>query len=211
MSFKVASHLGREFCIQVQGKLRARPAGTANTNLTSGQVELLAAKLVILNPSATPPFSLDEEVGEELRRLGVRVQVDDRNEKLGYRIREAQVQKVPYMLVVGDKEVEAKSVSVRHRQAGDLGPQDVASFGARVVRLSAERATRQARLTGAGAASCKAGRPPTPRRAAPRPRPTHSGDPRDRSPRDSSHTGRSRSSHPRRRCGSRAGPGLASR
>ena len=75
--------------------------------------------------------------------MGVRVQVDDRNEKLGYRIREAQVQKVPYMLVVGDKEVEAKSVSVRHRQAGDLGPQDVASFGARVLRLSAERATRE--------------------------------------------------------------------
>ena len=69
--------------------------------------------------------------------------VDDRNEKLGYKIREAQVQKVPYMLVVGDKEVEAKSVSVRHRQAGDLGPQDVASFGARVVRLAAERATRE--------------------------------------------------------------------
>ncbi len=66
-AFEVASHLGREFCIQVQGKLRARPAGTVNANLTSGQVELLAAKLVILNPSATPPFSLDEEVGEELR------------------------------------------------------------------------------------------------------------------------------------------------
>jgi threonyl-tRNA synthetase len=53
------------------------------------------------------------------------------------------VQKVPYMLVVGDKEVEAKSVSVRHRQAGDLGPQAVASFGARVVRLAAGRATRE--------------------------------------------------------------------
>ncbi len=63
----MASHLGREFCIQVQGKLRPRPAGTANANLSSGQVELLASKLVILNPSATPPFSLDEEVGEELR------------------------------------------------------------------------------------------------------------------------------------------------
>src|SRR5512134_1252000 len=83
------------------------------------------------------------EVGEALRAKGVRVHVDDRNEKLGYRIREAQVQKVPYMLVVGDKEVEAKSVSVRHRQAGDLGPQDVASFGARVVRLGAERAVRE--------------------------------------------------------------------
>jgi aspartyl-tRNA synthetase len=66
-AFKAAEHLGREFCIQVQGKLRPRPAGTANTNLTSGAVELLASKLVILNPSVTPPFSLDEEVGEELR------------------------------------------------------------------------------------------------------------------------------------------------
>jgi threonyl-tRNA synthetase len=82
-------------------------------------------------------------VGEALRAQGVRAHVDDRSEKLGYRIREAQLQKVPYMLVVGDKEVEAKSVSVRHRQAGDLGPQDVASFGARVVRLQAERATRE--------------------------------------------------------------------
>jgi threonyl-tRNA synthetase len=83
------------------------------------------------------------EVGDELRALGVRVHVDDRNEKLGYRIREAQLQKVPYMLVVGDKEVEAKSVSVRHRQAGDLGPQEVAAFGARVVRLARERAVRE--------------------------------------------------------------------
>ena len=66
-AFKSAEHLGREFCIQVQGKLRPRPAGTVNANLSSGQVELLASKLVILNPSATPPFSLDEDVGEELR------------------------------------------------------------------------------------------------------------------------------------------------
>jgi aspartyl-tRNA synthetase len=66
-AFKAAEHLGREFCIQVQGKLRPRPAGTVNPNLPSGQVELLAQKLVVLNPSATPPFSLDEEVGEELR------------------------------------------------------------------------------------------------------------------------------------------------
>jgi threonyl-tRNA synthetase len=82
-------------------------------------------------------------VGEELRAMGVRVHVDDRNEKLGYRIREAQVQKVPYMLVVGDKEVEAKNVSVRHRHAGDLGPQEVAAFGARVSALAAGRAIRE--------------------------------------------------------------------
>mgnify|MGYP003694035383 CR=1 FL=1 len=66
-AFKVASHLGREYCIQVQGRCGLRPAGTANTNLTSGQVELLAQKLEVLNPSVTPPFALDEEVGEELR------------------------------------------------------------------------------------------------------------------------------------------------
>ncbi len=66
-AFKVAEHLGREFCIQVQGKVRPRPAGTANPNLPSGQIEVLAQKLVVLNPSATPPFALDEEVGEELR------------------------------------------------------------------------------------------------------------------------------------------------
>jgi aspartyl-tRNA synthetase len=66
-AFKGAEHLGREFCVRVQGKLRPRPAGTVNPHLASGQVELLASKLVILNPSATPPFSLDEEVGEELR------------------------------------------------------------------------------------------------------------------------------------------------
>ena len=66
-AFKAAEHLGREFCIQVQGKIRPRPAGTVNPNLPSGQIELLASRLVVLNPSATPPFSLDEEVGEELR------------------------------------------------------------------------------------------------------------------------------------------------
>jgi aspartyl-tRNA synthetase len=66
-AFKVAEHLGREYCIQVQGKVRPRPAGTVNTSLPSGQIELLAQKLVVLNPSATPPFTLDEEVGEELR------------------------------------------------------------------------------------------------------------------------------------------------
>jgi len=103
----------------------------------------LAPVQAVVVPVSEKQQPYAREVGEALRRLGVRVEVDDRNEKLGYRIREAQVQKVPYMLVVGDKEVEAKSVSVRHRHAGDLGPQDVASFGARVVRLSAERATRE--------------------------------------------------------------------
>jgi threonyl-tRNA synthetase len=83
------------------------------------------------------------EVAGELRKQGLRVHVDDRNEKLGYRIREAQVQKVPYMLVVGDKEVESRTVSVRHRHAGDLGAVASGAFAERVARLAAERATRE--------------------------------------------------------------------
>ncbi len=66
-AFGLAEHLGREFCIQVRGRVRPRPAGTANSHLASGQVELLALELVVLNPSATPPFTLDEEANEELR------------------------------------------------------------------------------------------------------------------------------------------------
>jgi threonyl-tRNA synthetase len=103
----------------------------------------LAPVQAVVVPVAEKQQAYAREVGEALRQAGVRVHVDDRNEKLGFRIREAQLQKVPYMLVVGDKEVEAKNVSVRHRRAGDLGPQEVAAFGARVVRLAQERAVRE--------------------------------------------------------------------
>ena len=50
-----------------------------------------------------------------MKAAGIRVQVDDRNEKIGYKIREAQMEKVPYMLVIGDKEMEAGQVAVRRR------------------------------------------------------------------------------------------------
>jgi len=83
------------------------------------------------------------EVADKLRAIGLRAQVDERSEKLNYKIRQAQVQKVPYMLVVGDKEAQAGSVSVRHRHAGDLGPAPVAEFGARVARLAAERVNHE--------------------------------------------------------------------
>lgn len=58
---------------------------------------------------------------EELKRAGLRAEVDNRNEKIGYKIREAQLEKIPYMFVVGDKEAEDTTVSVRSRKAGDLG------------------------------------------------------------------------------------------
>ena len=61
------------------------------------------------------------EYARVLRANGVLVEVDDRNEKIGYKIREAQLEKVPYMLIIGEKEVEAGAVSVRSRKMGDLG------------------------------------------------------------------------------------------
>jgi threonyl-tRNA synthetase len=78
-------------------------------------------------------------VAEVLRAQGLRVLVDERSEKLGYKIREAQLQKVPYMLVVGDKELASQEVAVRHRQVGDLGSEDPAAFAARVAKLAAAR------------------------------------------------------------------------
>jgi threonyl-tRNA synthetase len=80
------------------------------------------------------------EIAAALRAKGLRVRVDDRSEKMNYKIREAQVQKVPYMLIVGDKEIAARNVSVRHRHAGDLGAADVEQLGARMARLAQERA-----------------------------------------------------------------------
>ncbi|WP_419081571.1 threonine--tRNA ligase [Phascolarctobacterium succinatutens] len=67
-----------------------------------------------------------KKLADKMFDLGLRVHLDDRNEKLGYKIREAQVQKVPYTLVVGDKEMEEGTVNVRRRGEGDIGamPQD---------------------------------------------------------------------------------------
>ena len=65
---------------------------------------------------------------DELKAEGFRVELDDRNEKIGYKIREAQTQKIPYMLVVGDKEIEANAVGVRARKEGDLGAMPVEEF-----------------------------------------------------------------------------------
>ncbi len=68
------------------------------------------------------------ELVEELEEAGLRVELDDRNEKIGYKIREAQMMKIPYMLVIGDKEKEAKEITVRSRSKGDLGNMDLEEF-----------------------------------------------------------------------------------
>jgi aspartyl-tRNA synthetase len=71
--FKLAEGLRNEFCIQVKGLVRARPAGTVNDNLKSGKIEVLCQELVVLNPSVTPPFQLDDENLSETTRLMHRV------------------------------------------------------------------------------------------------------------------------------------------
>lgn len=71
-------------------------------------------------------YAYDLEKG--LTAQGFRVKVDDRNEKIGKKIREGQIEKVPYMLVIGDKEAEADQVAVRHRAEGDLGVMSKADF-----------------------------------------------------------------------------------
>ena len=74
-----------------------------------------------------------EKVRMKLEKEDIRVEVDDRNEKIGYKIREAQLQKIPYMLVVGDKEVEANAVGVRSRSDGDIGAMPINEFVKKIV------------------------------------------------------------------------------
>lgn len=74
-----------------------------------------------------------QEMASQLQAQGLRVDTDLRNEKIGYKIREAQMEKIPYMLVVGDKEVESRSVSVRSRSLGDLGVMAFDAFLERVL------------------------------------------------------------------------------
>jgi threonyl-tRNA synthetase len=110
----------------------------------------LAPVQAVVVPVAERHKPYAQAVANELRSLGLRVHVDDRSEKMGYKIREAQVQKVPYMLVVGDKEVAAGNVSVRHRQAGDLGPRAVREMGAHMLRLATERVNQEETKTPSG-------------------------------------------------------------
>ncbi len=74
-----------------------------------------------------------EKVSDALKEAGVRVETDDRSEKLGYKIRSAQMEKVPYMLIVGEKEVEGECVSVRRRDEGDIGSMSVGEFAKLVL------------------------------------------------------------------------------
>jgi threonyl-tRNA synthetase len=80
------------------------------------------------------------KVSERLKQSGVRVQVDARNEKMNAKIREHALQKVPFLLVAGDKEAEAGTVNVRTRGHEQTGTQELEEFAGRIVKLIEEKA-----------------------------------------------------------------------
>ncbi|MGM0370420.1 MAG: threonine--tRNA ligase [Bacillota bacterium] len=95
-------------------------AGAFPTWLAPVQAEII--------PISDDQLDYAYQVKSELEESDIRVEVDARQEKVGYKIREAQVQQVPYMLIVGDDEVEAETVSVRDRREGDLGAVSLNQF-----------------------------------------------------------------------------------
>ena len=80
-----------------------------------------------------------KQIVEKLKLAGLRAEVDIRNEKIGYKIREAQLEKVPYMFIVGDKEMEEKTVSVRSRKQGDLGATTIDEIISKLVEENASK------------------------------------------------------------------------
>ena len=90
----------------------------------------LAPEQIRILPIADRHHEYANSVREKLEAMGMRGTVDERSEKIGYKIREAQLHKIPYMLLVGDKEIEDGTVSVRKRGEGDIGARDVDSFAA---------------------------------------------------------------------------------
>ena len=92
----------------------------------------LAPVQVKVLPISEKHVEYAEKVRKVLEQKGIRVEVDSRAEKIGYKIREAQLKKVPYMLVVGDKEQEANAVGVRKRGEGDVGQMDLTEFANKI-------------------------------------------------------------------------------
>ena len=88
----------------------------------------LAPVQVAILPIGNNQHDFAYGLADRMRSLGLRVDVDDRNEKIGYKIRETQLQKVPYMLIVGDKEIESNAVSVRSHKKGELGAMQIEDF-----------------------------------------------------------------------------------
>ena len=99
----------------------------------------LAPCQVRILPITDKQHDYAQKLYDKMFKLGLRVHVDDRNEKIGYKIREAQMQKTPYMLVIGEKEVENGTVAVRRRGEGDIGAMNQDEFIAMLQKEIAEK------------------------------------------------------------------------
>jgi len=95
----------------------------------------LAPVQAVIMPITDRHIEYAQKVFEQLKAAGLRVELDDRKEKVNLKIREAQLQKVPYMLVVGDREAQDGTVSVRNRKHADQGAQKVEEFIAAIQGL----------------------------------------------------------------------------
>lgn len=100
----------------------------------------LAPEQARLLPIADRHANYARQVRDALAARGVRAQIDDSNERIGYKVRRGQLEHVPYMLVVGDKEAAAGQVAVRSRSAGDLGPMPLPAFLERIIQEIAAKA-----------------------------------------------------------------------
>ena len=94
----------------------------------------LAPVQVKIIPIAEAHHEYANEVKQILEEKGIRVEVDDRNEKMGYKIREAQTEKIPYMFVIGEKEMESRTISVRRRKVGDMGTKSLEEAVCQVMK-----------------------------------------------------------------------------
>jgi threonyl-tRNA synthetase len=103
----------------------------------------LAPVQAIVLPITDRQTAYARDVRKQLDAAGIRATVDDRNEKVNLKIREAQLQKIPYMLVVGDREQQAGAVAVRNRKHGDLGAKPLADFLAEIRALIDSKAVSE--------------------------------------------------------------------
>lgn len=100
----------------------------------------LAPEQVRILPVTDRAKDYGEGIAKRLDDLGIRVTVDNRNEKIGYKIRQAQLEKIPYFFIVGDKEVEDNTVSLRSRKDGDLGASPLEDVIAKIIKENADKA-----------------------------------------------------------------------
>ena len=100
----------------------------------------LSPEQVRILPVTDRALEYGADIEKRLNALGIRVTVDNRNEKIGYKIRQAQLEKIPYFFIVGDKEVEDNTVSLRSRKDGDLGASPLEDIIAKIVKENAEKA-----------------------------------------------------------------------